>query len=97
MPPLKAALSHLAARWRQRGSKHNIRVNSIAPGMIETPVLSEHLDAATIKALGSAVPIGRVGQCEDVVNYALFLASDKFSFITGTMLPIDGGASNILM
>jgi meso-butanediol dehydrogenase/(S,S)-butanediol dehydrogenase/diacetyl reductase len=79
------------------GLNHGIRVNSIAPGMIETPALTEHLDGATIKLLAQAVPIGRIGKSEDVVNYALFLASDESSFITGTLLPIDGGASNILM
>ncbi len=79
------------------GLEHKIRVNSIAPGLIETPVLVEHLDEATIEALAQAVPIGRIGKGEDVANYALFLASDESSFITGTLLPIDGGASNILM
>ena len=79
------------------GLEHDIRVNSIAPGLIQTPVLTEHLDEATIAALASAVPMGRIGKSDDVANYALFLASDESRFVTGTVLAIDGGASNILI
>jgi meso-butanediol dehydrogenase/(S,S)-butanediol dehydrogenase/diacetyl reductase len=93
----KGGIAGFSCSLAAEGLDHAIRVNCIAPGLIETPVLGEHLDAATREALAAAVPMGRMGRSEDVANYALFLASDESSFVTGTMLPIDGGAANILM
>jgi meso-butanediol dehydrogenase/(S,S)-butanediol dehydrogenase/diacetyl reductase len=70
----------------------NVRVNSIAPGIVETPALAPFLadDAARQAFIGMGV-IPRVGQPDDVVNAALFLASDEASYITGVTLPVDGG------
>lgn len=77
----------------------NVRFNAINPGPIETPLLhkalSGHGDAAAQEKgrLGmiSTVPMGRLGQPEEVANAALFLASDEASFITGVCLEVDGG------
>jgi NAD(P)-dependent dehydrogenase (short-subunit alcohol dehydrogenase family) len=82
---------HLAVEW----ASHGIRVNAVAPGTINTervqrlpeePGGPEYLDA--IKA---AHPMGRLGEPSEVANAILFLASDEASFITGAILPVDGG------
>lgn len=69
----------------------NIRVNSIGPGYIVTPLLTKALDAATMKALEGLHPMGRLGRAEEVAELALWLASDKASFVTGSYYNIDGG------
>lgn len=70
----------------------NVRVNCICPGPIETPMLAGHLANPKVRsAYESNIPLGRVGKPEEVANLALFLASDESSFITGTIIPIDGG------
>jgi NAD(P)-dependent dehydrogenase (short-subunit alcohol dehydrogenase family) len=82
---------HLAIEWADRG----IRVNAVAPGTINTervqrlpeePGGPEYLEA--IKKLH---PMGRIGDPAEVANAILFLASDEASFITGVVLPVDGG------
>jgi len=82
---------HLAVEW----ANHGIRVNAVAPGTINTervqrlpeePGGLEYLE--TIKA---AHPIGRLGEPSEVAEAILFLASDQASFITGVILPVDGG------
>jgi NAD(P)-dependent dehydrogenase (short-subunit alcohol dehydrogenase family) len=68
----------------------NIRINSIGPGYIQTPLL-EDLDEATLKNLVGLHPIGRLGKSEEVAELALWLNSDKASFVTGSYYPVDGG------
>jgi 3alpha(or 20beta)-hydroxysteroid dehydrogenase len=70
---------------------HNIRANSIHPGYIRTPMMTEALDAEQIKIASGSVPIKRVGEVEDVSNLVVFLASDEAGFITGAEHIIDGG------
>ena len=71
-------------------SAKNIRINTIGPGYILTPLLNV-LDEATLKSLAGLHPIGRLGRSEEVAELALFLNSDKSSFITGSYYAIDGG------
>ena len=69
-----------------------IRVNSVAPTFIETPMTRPMLeDAAFRESVNASIPLGRVGQPEDVVGAVLFLASDAARFITGDSLKVDGG------
>jgi len=74
---------------------HKIRVNAIAPGVIETPVYSTFLTPEQVKAIlptfNAMHPLGRNGQPADAAEALLFLASDQASFITGVILPVDGG------
>ena len=72
---------------------HNgIRVNSVHPGVIETPMTEKLMaDQVVGAAIIAAHPLGRAGKPEEVVNATLFLASDEASFITGTELVVDGG------
>jgi NAD(P)-dependent dehydrogenase (short-subunit alcohol dehydrogenase family) len=67
-----------------------IRINSIGPGYILTPLLNT-LDEATMKALVGLHPIGRLGSAEEVAELALWLNSDKASFVTGAYYNVDGG------
>lgn len=70
----------------------NVRVNSIAPGWIDTP-LNEWMtsDEGTLREAERMIPMGRIGQAEEIVGGAIYLASDASSFVTGTTLVIDGG------
>jgi len=71
---------------------HNIRVNAIAPGMIDTPMIeASKADPKMMEATLARVPLGRVGKPEEVSNLVLFLASDESSYITGSVVVIDGG------
>jgi NAD(P)-dependent dehydrogenase (short-subunit alcohol dehydrogenase family) len=78
-------------------SRKGIRVNSVHPGFIITPLFTklaskepDGLDAA-IKREGGKIPIGRMGEAQEIANGILFLASDEASYITGIELIIDGG------
>jgi 3alpha(or 20beta)-hydroxysteroid dehydrogenase len=71
--------------------KQGIRANSVHPGYIRTPMMTAALDEDQIKVASGSVPIGRVGEVEDVSNLVVFLASDESTFITGTEHIIDGG------
>ena len=68
----------------------NIRVNAVAPGPILTPMLLRDWKGQVDKA-ASIVPMGRVGRAEEVADAVVWLCSDQASFITGVILPIDGG------
>jgi NAD(P)-dependent dehydrogenase (short-subunit alcohol dehydrogenase family) len=67
-----------------------IRINSIGPGYIVTPLLSA-LDDATLQVLKGMHPMGRLGTAEEVAELALWLNSDKASFVTGSYYNVDGG------
>ena len=69
----------------------NIRVNSIGPGFILTPLIENNLDKDTLNFLATKHPIGRLGEPEEVAELALWLASSKSSFVTGSYYTIDGG------
>ena len=77
---------HLAVEWADRG----IRVNAVAPGTIGTEAVAE-LPEDYKAPMREAHPIGRLGEPSEVANAILFLASDEASFITGAILPVDGG------
>jgi len=69
----------------------NIRVNSIGPGYILTPLLTKSLDSTAMKALEGLHPMGRLGTSEEVAELALWLNSEKASFVTGAYYNVDGG------
>lgn len=68
-----------------------IRINSIGPGYIHTPLLTNSLSEDAMKALVGLHPIGRLGTSEEVAELALWLNSDKASFVTGSYYNVDGG------
>jgi len=77
---------------------YNIRVNVICPGAIDTPMPRKYIESmenkeAVWKQIGDMHLIKRFGTSQEVVNLALYLASDEASFMTGAMIPVDGGLS----
>jgi len=69
----------------------NIRVNSVHPGVIATPMVVQEDTKAAVEAFAKHIPMGRVAQPEEVSNMVLFLASDESSYSTGSEFVIDGG------
>ena len=82
---------HLAIEWASQG----IRVNAVAPGTINTERVrqlpNEPGGSEYVAGIKAAHPMGRLGEPSEVANAILFLASDEASFITGAILPVDGG------
>ena len=92
-------LAYVGSKFAVRGmtkqiaveyGKQNIRCNSIHPGYIKTPMMAAATDEEGGDAL-SMIPLGRLAECSEVSNLAIFLASDESSFMTGTEHVIDGG------
>jgi len=69
----------------------NLRINAIGPGYIMTPLLTNALDDSMLNGLKSLHPMGRLGTAEEVAELALWLSSEKSSFVTGSYYTIDGG------
>lgn len=74
-------------------ARHGIRINSIGPGFIDTPMLSKNLDAAILTGIAAMHPVGRLGTASEVAALTAFLLSDEASFITGSYHLVDGGYS----
>ncbi len=92
------AISYGASKWAVRGmtktaavelARKGVRVNSIHPGLIETPMADEL--GVGLDKVANRTPLGRTAQAEEVANMALFLASDESSYSTGSEFIIDGG------
>lgn len=90
----KAAIRSFARTWTVDLKGRNIRVNVLSPGPIDTPILAP-MPKEAIDAIVSTVPMGRMGQSEEIATVALFLASDDSSYISGTELFVDGGTAQI--
>jgi NAD(P)-dependent dehydrogenase (short-subunit alcohol dehydrogenase family) len=71
-------------------SAQGIRVNSVGPGFIDTPLLSANLDEPTLEAIAGMHPIGRLGKPQEVADLVAFLASDEAAFCTGGYYLVDG-------
>jgi len=96
-------LAYVGSKFAVRGmskqiaveyGKQNIRCNSIHPGYIRTPMMAAATDEDGGEAT-SMIPLGRLAECSEVSNLAIFLASDESSFITGTEQVIDGGMTAV--
>ena len=94
----KAAIINFSRAAAAEGAAQGIRVNVVVPAVVETPATAFMLsDEASRQTTEKLIPMGRVGQPEEVANAILFLASDEASYITGAALPVDGGRSAVLV
>ena len=94
----KGAIVQLTRSMAADHARQGIRVNAVCPGDTDTPML--HILAGPerekqLRAMAEAIPLGRIGQPKDAAAAIAFLASDDASFITGAMLPVDGGNSAV--
>lgn len=96
----KAAVRSLARSWSYEFLDRKIRFNAIAPGAMDTPLTSKwglsDEDLRSLKTeIAKSIPVGHMGRAEDIAYAALYLASDESSYIVGTELIVDGGASQL--
>jgi NAD(P)-dependent dehydrogenase (short-subunit alcohol dehydrogenase family) len=92
----KAAVRNFASTWTTDLKDRGIRVNVISPGPIDTPLLNEAFsNPDDMKALASAVVMGRLGRPEEIAKAVTFFASGDASFITGAELFVDGGTAQV--
>jgi NAD(P)-dependent dehydrogenase (short-subunit alcohol dehydrogenase family) len=88
----KGAVVSLTRSLAIQFAPQGVRANCIHPGFIDTPMQTVRTgDAAWVEAARASIPLGRLGTPRDVVNAALFLASDEAAYITGAELVVDGG------
>lgn len=90
----KAAIRSFVRSWTSDLKDRHIRANVISPGTIDTPILAP-LPKEAIAQILSTVPMGRMGESDEIAKAAVFLASDDSSYITGIELFVDGGAAQI--
>jgi NAD(P)-dependent dehydrogenase (short-subunit alcohol dehydrogenase family) len=88
----KHAVIGLTRQFGLDGAAHNIRVNAICPGWIDTPLIGVIKEAPPLlNWMVQGTPMGRLGRPEEIANVALFLASDDSAFMTATHVVVDGG------
>jgi NAD(P)-dependent dehydrogenase (short-subunit alcohol dehydrogenase family) len=87
----KMALTTMSRAWAAEFSPSGVRVNTVAPG----PVYSDGSNPELIEQLGATTLMGRGAQVEEVAEVIAFLASDKASYITGALIPVDGGRTAV--
>ena len=96
----KAAVRSFARTWTTDLKDRHIRVNAVSPGATDTPGLNDLVSASEVgqqrlKMLSTTVPLGRLGQPDDIAKAVVFLASEDSSYITGTELFVDGGLAQV--
>ena len=92
-PTTKGAIVQLTRAMAAQHGADGIRVNALAPGMVYTPMVAGELDAETRRQRTAQSSLKTEGTAWDVALAALFLAGDDSRWITGIVLPVDGGAS----
>lgn len=90
-PATKFAVNGITKSLARELAKDKIRVNAVAPGVTRTDMVSA-LPPELVARISAGIPLGRVGEPEDVANAFLYLACDKASYVTGVTLRVDGAA-----
>jgi NAD(P)-dependent dehydrogenase (short-subunit alcohol dehydrogenase family) len=88
----KAAVHHLTRVLARRLASQRITVNAVAPGPFESKMMAETLERFG-DAIASSCPLGRIGTPEDMAGVAIFLAARAGAYLTGAVIPVDGGIS----
>jgi NAD(P)-dependent dehydrogenase (short-subunit alcohol dehydrogenase family) len=96
----KAALRSYARTWAAEFKDRGIRVNTLSPGVTDTPILDSQVATPEereklVNMYLSMIPIGRLARAEEIASAALFLASDESSYMTGADLMNDGGVGQV--
>ncbi|MFP6662611.1 MAG: SDR family oxidoreductase, partial [Deltaproteobacteria bacterium] len=86
----KAAVHQLTKTLARRLARHGITVNAVAPGPFQSKVMAATLDAFKDQIIADC-PMGRIGEPEDMAGVAVYLTSRASSYVTGVVLPVDGG------
>lgn len=86
----KSGVIGMTKTWARELGRYQIRVNAVAPGFIATEMVRQ-MPEKILQGMVGRTPIGRMGQPEDIANAYVWLASDAASFVTGTVLSVDGG------
>jgi NAD(P)-dependent dehydrogenase (short-subunit alcohol dehydrogenase family) len=87
----KAGIANMCASLAQMLGPRGIRVNSVAPGPVWTPLIPSTLPAEKVESFGSDTPLGRVGQPAELAPVYVMLASDEASFVSGARVAVTGG------
>lgn len=90
-PTSKFAVNGMTKSLARELGPDNIRVNAVAPGVTKTDMVAA-LPVETVAAISSQIPLGRVGEPQDIANAFLYLASDLGSYVTGAVISVDGCA-----
>jgi NAD(P)-dependent dehydrogenase (short-subunit alcohol dehydrogenase family) len=91
----KSAVIALTKVMAVESAEHGILVNAVAPATVDTPMVAAHMNPGSnsgYKASGTS-PLGRIAQPEDIADVIRFLLGDSSAYVTGTVIPIDGGTS----
>ena len=86
----KGAINQMTRSLALTYARDNIRVNAVAPGYVDTPILAE-VPKDMKDAMANQLPVGRLGKDTEIANLICYLLSDDATFITGAIVPIDGG------
>lgn len=90
-PTSKFAVNGMTKSLARELGRSGIRVNAVAPGVTRTDMVAA-LPADMVERIYAPIPLGRIGEPEEVANVFLFLASDLSSYVTGTVISVDGAA-----
>jgi 3-oxoacyl-[acyl-carrier protein] reductase len=85
----KAGVIGMTKVWARELGRYNVRVNAVAPGFIATEMVMQ-MPERILESMKARIPLGRMGQPSDIADAYLFLASDEASYISGTVLRVDG-------
>ena len=91
----KAAVHHLTRVLARRLAPHRVTVNAVAPGPFESKMMAATLERFHDAIVGSC-PLGRIGEPEDMAGVAIYLASRAGAYVTGAVIPVDGGIATTL-
>jgi len=86
----KAAVNTFTVAFAREAGRHNIRVNTVSPGIIDTDMYNDATEEK-IQALKKAIPLGRMGKPEEVAQSILWLLSEQSSYLNGAIIPVAGG------